>query len=376
MFSKKILLLANTFRQPFLSRSFRNVKINSVKNLKKDDVKGNPGSNRLLKMVLDGESLDKTNVTMEDIEDGEEDLLDSHLLYDQHKKEISKQREFKSFQNIKRKYFKNNTCTPNFLTYFEKQQIKTLHEKSPQEWTPETLSTCFPASPEIIVKILKSKWIANEGQQILRHDKHVQDNWERFRNGDIELPIELKNHLKKFSDRRPTLITLKQAEAYIPKPATEYLKPEEFGQIITSYRGEPSNQNEQMQIEAEENYEKIYENDIRTSTKNKHFTLDQLKKNSQERSFSWYTPQPTNEKNIDVATVEASLQEHTSIISRKDVSKFIDTINNYPLAIRIPKKVWKEGYTYKVKDCFYDDRGEFLYRVPGLMTDEDKPHNQ
>jgi hypothetical protein len=86
MFSKKILLLANTFRQPFLSRSFRNVKINSVKNLKKDDVKGNPGSNRLLKMVLDGESLDKTNVTMEDIEDGEEDLLDSHLLYDQHKK--------------------------------------------------------------------------------------------------------------------------------------------------------------------------------------------------------------------------------------------------------------------------------------------------
>jgi hypothetical protein len=66
-------------------------------------------------------------------------------------REISKQREFKSFQNIKRKYFKNNTCTPNFLTYFEKQQIKTLHEKSPQEWTPETLSTCFPASPEIIV---------------------------------------------------------------------------------------------------------------------------------------------------------------------------------------------------------------------------------
>lgn len=66
-------------------------------------------------------------------------------------REISKQKEFKSFQNIKRKYFKNNICTPNFLTYFEKQQIKTLHEKSPQEWTPETLSTCFPASPEIII---------------------------------------------------------------------------------------------------------------------------------------------------------------------------------------------------------------------------------
>lgn len=126
------------------------------------------------------------------------------------------------------------------------------------------------------------------------------------------------------------------------------------------------------------NFEKIYENDLRTSTKTKHFTLDQLKHNSKDRSFSWYTPQtlPTYEKSIDVATVEASLQEHTNIISRKEVSKFVDTIDNYPLAIRIPKRVWKEGYTYKVKDCFYDDRGEFLYRVPGLMTDEDNPSNQ
>lgn len=135
-----------------------------------------------------------------------------------------------------------------------------------------------------------------------------------------------------------------------------------------------------MQIEAEDNLhdEKIYENDINTKIKMKHFTLDQLKNNSQEKSFSWYTPQmlPTNEKSINVATIEASLQENTSIISRKEVSKFIDTMNDYPLAIRIPRKVWKEGYTYKLKDCFYDDRGDFLYRVPGLMTDEDKPLNQ
>lgn len=65
-------------------------------------------------------------------------------------REMKKQKVFKSFQNIKRKYFKNNTLQPNFLTYFEKQQIKSLHEKSPKEWTPQTLSMCFPASPEII----------------------------------------------------------------------------------------------------------------------------------------------------------------------------------------------------------------------------------
>lgn len=66
-------------------------------------------------------------------------------------REIKKQKQHKSFQNIKRKYFKNNTIQTNFLTYFEKQQIKNLHGQSPKEWTPETLSTCFPATPEIIV---------------------------------------------------------------------------------------------------------------------------------------------------------------------------------------------------------------------------------
>lgn len=66
-------------------------------------------------------------------------------------RELKKQKQFKSFQNIKRKYFKNKIVLPNFLTYFEKQQIRNLHEKSPKEWNPNTLSTCFPASPEIII---------------------------------------------------------------------------------------------------------------------------------------------------------------------------------------------------------------------------------
>lgn len=59
---------------------------------------------------------------------------------------------------------------------------------------------------------MKSKWISDEGHKILRHDKLVQQNWERFRNGQFNdiLSDELKNHLKKFSERRPTLITPKR----------------------------------------------------------------------------------------------------------------------------------------------------------------------
>jgi len=60
--------------------------------------------------------------------------------------------------------------------------------------------------------VLKSRWVANDGQQILRHDKKVQQNWEDFRNGSYKdiLSNELQNHLIKFSERRPTLITLER----------------------------------------------------------------------------------------------------------------------------------------------------------------------
>jgi len=53
---------------------------------KNDHVKGNPGGNRMLAMVLDGESPDVSDITLEDLEDSENDMLNSHLFYDQHMK--------------------------------------------------------------------------------------------------------------------------------------------------------------------------------------------------------------------------------------------------------------------------------------------------
>lgn len=159
------------------------------------------------------------------------------------------------------------------------------------------------------------------------------------------------------------------------------MKPEEFGQIITDYIGGPINQSESLQIESKEEhkFDRISENDTKTNIKKKHFTLNELKQDKKnEELFSWYssTTLPSNEKSVNVSSVETDLKESTSVISRREVSKFIDTMNDYPLAIRIPKRVWKEGIIYKVKDCFYDDNGDFLYRVPGLITDEDKQEKQ
>ncbi|GBN64149.1 hypothetical protein AVEN_209563-1 [Araneus ventricosus] len=64
-------------------------------------------------------------------------------------KEIERQSvEHESFvkkQIIKRKYFKYE-LESNLLTYAAKQQIRYLNKLNPAEWTPETLSKCFPVT--------------------------------------------------------------------------------------------------------------------------------------------------------------------------------------------------------------------------------------
>jgi hypothetical protein len=37
-----------------------------------------------------------------------------------------------------------------------------------------------------------------------------------------------------------------------------------------------------------------------------------------------------------------------------------------PGRIQIPASKWQKGCTFKVGDCYYDDDGTFLYRVPGM----------
>lgn len=86
MFARNVQFLANNWPSFIMMRTYKYVKTKPVRKLKNDNVKGNPGTNRMLAMVLDGESPDVSNVTLTDVEDGENDMLDSHLLYDQHMK--------------------------------------------------------------------------------------------------------------------------------------------------------------------------------------------------------------------------------------------------------------------------------------------------
>lgn len=85
MFFRKVQFFKTTIQPSLVFRTYRNVK-SKPRPFKNDDVKGNPGGNRMLAMVLDGESPDVTDVKLEDLEDGENDMLNSHLLYDEHMK--------------------------------------------------------------------------------------------------------------------------------------------------------------------------------------------------------------------------------------------------------------------------------------------------
>lgn len=51
-----------------------------------------------------------------------------------------------------------------------------------------------------------------------------------------------------------------------------------------------------------------------------------------------------------------------------DPFKFHENKDDIPLRIDIPPEFKSKNKVYKVRDCFYDEKGFFLYRVPGFVN--------
>lgn len=83
-----------------------------------------------------------------ELDDLEADFMDVHKSYKEHRREMVLKKERLKYQIVKQKYFKEKF--PNFLTWNDKEQIKFLHNKDPEEWTVEKLSESFPALPETV----------------------------------------------------------------------------------------------------------------------------------------------------------------------------------------------------------------------------------
>lgn len=133
----------------------------------------------------------------------ESDLMNAHKTHKQHEYEMMQQKNKIRQFLVKKKYFRDDPL-PNLLTYAEKEQIRTLHTRDPEEWSVERLAESFPATEEIIRKILKANWKPMSVKRIRSHDEGAFENWKLFKKGEFneKLKTEFQEHLKKFADRR------------------------------------------------------------------------------------------------------------------------------------------------------------------------------
>lgn len=277
------------------------------------------------------------------------------------------------------KYFKQTS--PNFLTWAEKEHIRHLHEQDPDEWTPERLSESFPADVYVIKKLIKNSWAPRSIERVKKHDEAVKKNWNSFNNGEIEgLKPELMEHLKKFAHREVDTSALPKFEPRKPAQGWQ-TKNNEFMNMITSCKKYEATSivGEERQIEMkpkdpeeqDEHLNRMLIDPPKDKRMRRRMTLDELQRILDKPDEY---DEPKNPGGTEVVTFPTS-DEIISMDKFKtegNVAKLKDQdlmkMYNEPVTelIRIPRKVWKRGATYKVGDCFYDDDGEFLYRVPGM----------
>ncbi|XP_018565204.1 uncharacterized protein LOC108906415 [Anoplophora glabripennis] len=323
-----------------------------------------------------------------EFDDLETDFMNVHKTHREHVSEIEAGLEKEKFHIVRQKYFKEKQL--NFLTWYDKDQIKYLHSTDPEEWTIEKLSESFPALPEVIKKIVKSKWTLN-ATRVSNHDRTVQKNWENFKSGQIkDLPEELVNHLNKFTNRA---LHFKPFEAPQTKNVVNVNTKRvgtEFSDIITSYNKlkakKHHNSDEELTVNINTEILKSVSdsnNGINQRIKKRHLTLHELQNKLENRlnlgkdlpedeklmlknlkQSSEVNPMEQNQNNFEDVMINKFETSKSTTLMKKKQQDYNHLI--YPEKISIPKNLRKKGYTYKLNDCYYDDDGLFLYRVPGM----------
>lgn len=222
---------------------------------------------------------------------------------------------------------------PNFLTWAEKEQIRRLNKEDPNEWTPKRLAEKFPAIESIIVKVVKAKWTLANPKRLQKHDETVHKNWELFNSNQMtDLDPDVYNHLYKFSKRN--LNSVEQED------------------IQTSDR-----------LEFESN-KRIEENDLVHNEKSSAVTHKQSNNAGEVVSVD----NSSAENGVVDLTPSSSkiIQKYsTKTVRLTTTSK--NVLPPFQHKIQIPRRLRRRGSTYKLYDCFYNERGIFLYRVPGLV---------
>lgn len=203
-------------------------------------------------------------------------------------------------------------------------------------------------------------------------------NWRELKEGSLHIPDDLRQHFLKFSDR--TIPPLNKRSVKI-----ELTEPKDLGEFerIVQRCAAKDEKNEQSNNTTYKEKTDINENNEKIRKDYKRVTLEELTARIKKRM------EKGNELNIPDQIMLNTMDNHVPEISHAELSKEIELdveehkkeltvpnekdtkvipITNYPERIRIPKKAYKSGATYKVNDCYYDHDGRFLYRVIGMSN--------
>lgn len=201
----------------------------------------------------------------------------------------------------------------------------------------------------------------------------MQENWKLFKKNKLkDLPEDLVEHLKKFTNRA---LILKPFEPPDVKPVIDLpQKQGEFSEIILSYNKLANKHPKEVMQET--NNQKMIES--KKSINNKKLTtLNQLQVDIEKRleSGKYVTEEEkmllqrqlekAEVKPVELKTMDLELVKNkhvTAVIKPEKEYKHL----MYPEKITIPAKLRKKDGLYKLNDCFYDEYGDFLYRVPGM----------
>lgn len=240
-------------------------------------------------------------------------------------------------------------------------------------------------------KIATAKWTLNP-DRITNHDRSVQKNWDDFKNGKIpNLPKELVDHLNKFTNRALIFKPFEAPRSKVVVNVNKKPMSTEFSEIITSYnelkakKCNGSNEESTVNIDSD-TLKNMSSNDfknINKKIKKEPVTLHELQstlENRLNKGKALAEDEKLLLQNLKWAPREVDLTERRDTFEDVMKNKYESSqgatlmqkkqrdFNHliYPEKIAIPKELRKKGYTYKLSDCYYDDDGQFLYRVPGM----------
>lgn len=201
------------------------------------------------------------------------------------------------------------------------------------------------------------------------------------------MPAAVQEHLNKFTNRALNFTRfVNPANEKALKVPEKPVEEGSFSEIIASYEKLKNNNKSEVKESSEEFISDDFDiNKLKIRRNTKPITLSQLTDDLKRKK--WLNDgdlqqheelllQTVGDKKVAVEKNQTAIDEFNAILDiTKDSQVSVKVVKNsrdlshliYPEKIKIPKKHYKKGHTYKLNDCFYDSDGIFLYRVPGMV---------